>query len=76
MILRNGIRQAHRWLGIALTVSILANFGTMAFGQPPKAIVYAPLIPLALVVLSGLYLFFLPYFAKARRASLSSSSQP
>jgi hypothetical protein len=68
MILRDWIRQAHRWLGIILTLAILANFATMAFGPPPAAIVYAPLLPLALLLLSGLYMFFRPYCARAERA--------
>ena len=58
MTLANRIRLSHRWLGIILTLSILANFVAMAFGPPPTIIVYAPLVPLALLMLSGLYMFF------------------
>lgn len=54
------IRQAHRWLGLLLTLTILANFGAMALGPPPPALVYAPLAPLALLIFSGLYMFFTP----------------
>lgn len=61
MILRHWIRQGHRWLGILLTVTILANFASMAFGPAPLAIVYAPLLPLTLLIFSGLYMFFQPY---------------
>jgi hypothetical protein len=61
-----GIRQIHRWLGIILTLTILANFGAMSFGTPPAIIVYAPLLPLALLLVSGLYLFLLPYIATRR----------
>lgn len=68
MILRNWIRQSHRWLGILLTLTILANFLTMPFGPPPPVIVYAPLAPLALLVLSGLYMFFLPDIRHAERS--------
>nr|WP_312939139.1 hypothetical protein [Agrobacterium pusense] len=64
MILQKWIRQRHRWLGILLTVTILANFASMAFGPTPPVIVYAPLIPLTLLVFSGLYMFFLPYMGK------------
>ena len=64
MILRNGIRQSHRWLGMILTLTILANFAVRAFGEPPPLLVYSPLAALALLVISGLYLFFLPYFGR------------
>jgi len=61
LILRHWIRQSHRWLAILLTVTILANFGSMAFGPTPLVIVYAPLLPLTLLIFSGLYMFFQPY---------------
>lgn len=58
MTLHIWIRQSHRWLGIILTLAILANFAAMAFGKPPSVVVYAPLAPLALLLISGLYMFF------------------
>ncbi len=61
MTLRQWVRQSHRWLGMILTLTILANFGAMALGKPPLLIVYSPLAPLALLVITGLYMFFLPY---------------
>lgn len=64
MISRHWIRQAHRWLGIALTLAILTNFMAMTFGPPPTPIVYAPLVPLALALLSGLYMLQ-PYLPTA-----------
>jgi len=76
LILRHWIRQGHRWLGILLTVTILANFGSMAFGPTPLAIVYAPLLPLTLLIFSGLYMFFLPYLEKPLRQSSSPLDKP
>ena len=41
------IRQAHRWLGIVFTLTVIANFvaiGTV--GEPPAWITYSPLFPL------------------------------
>ena len=64
MTLKDYIRQGHRWLGIILTLSILANFVAMAFGPPPSLVVYAPLVPLALLLCSGLYMFFRPNVRK------------
>lgn len=63
------IRQSHRWISIIFTLSVAANFATMAFGQPPMWLVYAPLPPLFLLMFSGLYMFALPYVAKARQAA-------
>ena len=59
------IRQLHRWLSIAFTLTVIANFVAMGFGEPPPWVVYSPLPPLFLLLFSGLYLFALPY---ARRS--------
>jgi len=60
------IRQTHRWLGIIFTLTVIANFVALSQGTPPAWVTYSPLPPLALMLLSGLYLFFLPYAAKWR----------
>ncbi|RUY02420.1 hypothetical protein EOA25_21465 [Mesorhizobium sp. M2A.F.Ca.ET.040.01.1.1] len=60
------IRQLHRWLSIIFTVTVIANFSAMAMGPPPAWIVYSPLIPLFLLLFSGLYMFVLPYAARRR----------
>ena len=64
----HGIRQTHRWLSIAFTVTVIANIVALTVGQkqPAAWLTYAPLLPLALLLLSGLYLFVLPYAAKWR----------
>ncbi|MCJ9674254.1 MULTISPECIES: hypothetical protein [unclassified Neorhizobium] len=54
-------RQVHRWLSIVFTVTVVANFVAMGFGEPPLWVVYSPLLPLFLLLFSGLYLFALPY---------------
>ncbi|HEY0707585.1 MAG TPA: hypothetical protein VGG33_12360 [Polyangia bacterium] len=58
------IRQFHRWVSIAFTLAVIANFVAMSQGQPPPWITYAPLLPLFLLLFSGLYLFVLPYVTK------------
>jgi hypothetical protein len=63
------IRQFHRWLSIAFTLTVIANFVAMTQGQPPAFVTYAPLLPLALLLFSGLYLFVLPYATKRRNKS-------
>jgi hypothetical protein len=64
------IRQTHRWVSIVFTLTVIANFVALAQGggMPPAWITYAPLLPLALLLFSGLYLFALPYAVKWRGA--------
>uniref|UniRef100_A0A9E8CIW6 Transmembrane protein n=1 Tax=Bosea sp. NBC_00436 TaxID=2969620 RepID=A0A9E8CIW6_9HYPH len=66
MTWNTAIRQGHRWLSIIFTATVLANFIAMARGEPPAWIVYSPLLPLFLLLFSGLYMFVLPYVAKWR----------
>ena len=60
------VRHFHRWVSIAFTVTVIANFVAMALGEPPAWVVYAPLLPLFLLLFTGLYMFVLPYAAKWR----------
>ena len=62
------IRQTHRWLSIAFTVTVIANFVVMAQrkGTPPAWVTYSPLLPLALLLFTGLYMFVLPYATRWR----------
>ena len=60
------VRQIHRWLSIAFTVTVIANFVAMGLGEPPAWVVYSPLLPLALLLFTGLYMFVLPYATKWR----------
>jgi hypothetical protein len=64
----SSIRQAHRLVSIVFTVTVIANFIALAQGggMPPPWITYSPLLPLALLMFSGLYLFALPYIARWR----------
>lgn len=69
MNLNDWIRQIHRWLAIAFTVIVLAIFGALGLGMEPAEWVYfLPLPPLALLMLTGLYMFVLPYAVKWRTA--------
>jgi hypothetical protein len=60
------VRQTHRWLSVAFTVAVIANFVAMSRGAPPAWVTYSPLLPLAVLLFSGLYLFVLPYAATWR----------
>ena len=59
------IRQFHRSVSIVFALTVLANFVAMARGQPPAWVTYSPLLPLALLLFTGLYLFVLPYLRRA-----------
>ena len=58
------VRQTHRWLSIIFTAAVIANFVAMAYGAPPAWVVYSPLPPLFLMLVTGLYMFVLPYLPK------------
>jgi ABC-type polysaccharide/polyol phosphate export permease len=63
------VRQIHRWLSIIFTAAVLVIFGILGAGKEPVYWVYfLPLLPLALLMLTGLYLFVLPYAARWRGA--------
>ncbi len=61
------IRQTHRWLSIVFTVTVIANFVAMSQGTPPAWLTYSPLFPLAFMLLTGLYMFVLPYANRQRQ---------
>ena len=48
-----------------LYVTVIANFVAMALGEPPALVVYSPLLPLFLLLFSGLYMFALPYLGRS-----------
>jgi quinol-cytochrome oxidoreductase complex cytochrome b subunit len=63
------IRQVHRWVAIVFTLTVIANFVALGVGggaQPPPAVTYSPLLPLGVLLLTGLYLFVLPYSTRWR----------
>lgn len=61
------IRQGHRWLSIVFTVIVASIFTTLGLGrQPAEWVYFLPLLPLALMTVSGLYMFALPYVRKPR----------
>ena len=66
MNLNNLVRQTHRWLSIAFTVTVISNFAAITRGQPPAWVTYSPLAPLALLLITGLYMFVLPYATRWR----------
>jgi hypothetical protein len=62
----NLVRQVHRWLSIAFTATVIVTFVALVQKEPIVWVSYVPLLPLALLLLTGFYLFVLPYFTKWR----------
>ncbi|GIG87919.1 hypothetical protein [Plantactinospora endophytica] len=60
------IRQIHRWLSIAFTVTVIATFLALTQEEPAAWVFYLPLFPLVLLLLTGLNLFLLPYLSRWR----------
>jgi heme A synthase len=60
------IRQIHRWLSIAFTLAVIINTIAVARGKYTAWLGFLALLPLALLLLTGLYLFVLPYATKWR----------
>lgn len=59
------IRQSHRWVSLLFTATVIANISAvMLMGEPPEWLMYAPLPFLLILLLTGLYLFVLPYLRK------------
>ncbi len=72
------IRQIHRWLSIAFTLTVIANFVVLGMGkgkQPPGLVTYSPLLPLGLLLITGLYMFVLPYAAGRRSAPRATTTE-
>ena len=66
---RGWIRRSHRTLSMVFTATVIANFVALGLGggaQPPAWITYAPLLPLLVLMLSGLCLLVQPWL-RARR---------
>jgi hypothetical protein len=60
------VRQIHRWLAIAFSATIIVTTIALAQEEPVIWVSYVPLLPLLLLLLTGLYLFALPYATKRR----------
>jgi ABC-type polysaccharide/polyol phosphate export permease len=65
--LNKWIRRIHRWLSIAFTVSIvIVTFVVLTQENPAEWAYLSPLLPLFLLLCTGLYMFVLPYATKWR----------
>jgi heme A synthase len=60
------IRQTHRWLSVAFTLVVLITGIAAARGKYTNSLGLSAVAVLALMFLTGAYLFLLPYAAKWR----------
>jgi hypothetical protein len=69
------IRQIHRWVSIAFTVGVIVNIIALREKEPAVWVGLLALFPLILLLLTGLYLFVLPYSTRWRSGRRPNSSQ-
>jgi hypothetical protein len=62
----NWLRQAHRWLSMIFTVAVIINIVALVLKAQAVWVGLLALFPLILLMLTGLYLFVLPYAQKWR----------
>ena len=58
------VRQTHRWLSIAFTVAVIVNGVAVVRGKYNPRMGLLAVVPLGLLLFTGLYLFVLPYASK------------
>ena len=62
------IRQFHRWMAVIFTLAVAANIIVNFVVVTPQQVVFwigsLTLLPLALLMLTGLYMFVLPYVSR------------
>lgn len=65
----NGEAAVKGWVSLAFTLTVIANIVALSLGrgQPPAWVTYSPLLPLFVLLFTGLYLFVLPFATKWQR---------
>lgn len=61
------LRQFHRWLSATFTVTVVITIIALVQPEPIVWVSYVPLLPLGLLLITGLYLLALPHVRKWRR---------
>jgi hypothetical protein len=70
------IRQVHRWLSIIFSAAVVVNVVALALNTQAVWIGLLALFPLILLMITGLYLFVLPYVTKRRPATAQEQTAP
>ena len=67
MIKNRWFRRIHRWMALVFVASVVLVSVVMATQPEPGAWIYlSPLLPLAVLALTGAVLFMQPYLARIR----------
>ena len=61
------IRKTHRWVSLAFTGGVIAYIVVMSLMTPPWWVGLFALVPLILLLVTGLYLFVLPHAQRWRK---------
>ena len=64
--MNSGIRQFHRWTSIVFMVTVVINTVALVMNRQATWIGLMALFPLILLMVTGLYLFALPYLSRGR----------
>lgn len=67
------LRQLHRWLSMAFTAGVITYIIAMQWGEPAAWVGMLAFVPLLLLLLTGLYLFVLPYATRRRTTGQGGS---
>lgn len=73
------IRSLHRWSSAWFTLAVVANFGALAVvGQDPAYawVGFLAVVPLLPLLVTGLWLFALPYAVALRRRAAAGALGP
>lgn len=65
--MKGWVRQFHRWVSVFFVVSVIATTIAMSQKEPMVWVSYVPLLPLALLTFTGMFMFVRPYLPKQRR---------
>jgi hypothetical protein len=60
------IRQTHRWLSIVFALAVIINTVALLLHKQAVWVGLLALFPLLILLLTGLYLFALPYAVRRR----------
>lgn len=60
------VRQFHRWTSMVFVATIVVTMIALAQPEPMVWVSYIPLIPLFLLLGTGIYMFVLPYAQRWR----------
>lgn len=60
------VRSSHRWLSVVFMAAVLVNITAQIMGVQAVWIGLLALFPLILMMISGMWLFVLPYVARRR----------